>query len=269
MKIGVVAASSRFDRATAERVTALVAAERPGVELVFHPNSFLEAGHFAGDDAARAAAVLDFANDPDIGAVWFARGGYGSCRIADAVAEGLTAPALDKPWLGYSDAGSLLSLVHRLGGRHVAHGPMPGDINRPGGEAAVLRGLDWLTHREPTALEPGLDATPALAFNLTILCALMGTRYEPEMAGRVLLLEEVSEMHYRIDRALFHLTSQPSFRRLAGVRAGRFSDIPDNDPAFESEPKTMIADWCARAGVAWLGTADIGHDVDNKVVPFG
>ena len=56
----------------------------PRVELVFHPQCFLPAGHFAGTDAERAAAFVEVANDPAFDAVWFARGGYGSCRIAEA-----------------------------------------------------------------------------------------------------------------------------------------------------------------------------------------
>ena len=60
------------------------------VQLVFHPTAFNTHGHFGGDDATRAAALVEFANDPRLGAIWFARGGYGSCRIAEAVLPQLT-----------------------------------------------------------------------------------------------------------------------------------------------------------------------------------
>jgi muramoyltetrapeptide carboxypeptidase len=269
MKIGVVAASSRFDRATADRVTALVAAHRPDVGLVFHPNSFLEAGHFAGDDAARAEAVLDIANDPALDALWFARGGYGSCRIAQRVADGLAPCAAAKAYMGYSDAGSLLAMLYARGFSHIAHGPMPADINRPGGEAAVLRGLDWLVDRATAAVEPSVGEAPVVAFNLTILGALMGTPLAPDLTDHVVMLEEVSEAHYRIDRALFHLMNQPAMQTIKGVRLGRVSDIPPNDPDFGATPEQIVRDWCDRTGVAFLGAADIGHDIDNRVVPFG
>lgn len=269
MKIGVVAASSRFDRETADRVAALVARERPGVELVFHPDSFRTHGHFAGDDASRAKAVLDIANDPDFDALWFARGGYGSCRIAEAVVSGLAPAAAAKAYLGYSDAGTLLAAFYRQGFEHVAHGPMPTDIRREGGEAAVLRGLDWLSGRAPETLEPSVGEGLSAAFNLTILGALMGTPFQPDLTGHVLMIEEVSEAAYRIDRQMFHLTSQAAIRRIKGLRLGRISDVPDNDPDFELTPEQIVRHWCARAGINFLGTADIGHDIDNRVVPFG
>jgi len=269
MKIGVVAASSRFPRDLADRLLAQVAARGDGTEVVFHPDSFLEHGHFAGDDASRARAVLDFANDPGIEAVWFGRGGYGACRIAEAVMAGLAPAARDKTYLGYSDAGSLLAGFYRMGFPRLAHGPMVGDLNRPGGEVAIDRALDWLTTGAVSALEGGLDDRPAVAFNVTILSALLGTALEPDLSDHVVLLEEVSEPLYRFDRALFHITSQAAMRRIAGFRLGRVSDIVPNDPDFGQTPEQIVRDWCGRAGIPFLGLADIGHDADNKVVPFG
>jgi len=82
-KIGVVCASSRFSRDRADAVEAWMAARYPDreVSVVFHPACFLQHGHFAGDDRARAESFIEYANDPRIDAIWFARGGYGSCRI--------------------------------------------------------------------------------------------------------------------------------------------------------------------------------------------
>ena len=100
------------------------------VQLVFHPQAFNKHGHFGGDDATRARAFVEVANDPALGAVWFARGGYGSCRIAEAVLPQLNDAARKKRYLGYSDAGSLLALLYKAGFAHVAHGPMASDGTR-------------------------------------------------------------------------------------------------------------------------------------------
>ena len=102
MKIGIVNASSRFDRARADAVNAWFAANFPdgAVKVVFHPASFGKHGHFGGDDASRANAFVEYANDPRLDAVWFARGGYGSCRIAEAVLPRLTDVARKKRYLG-------------------------------------------------------------------------------------------------------------------------------------------------------------------------
>lgn len=272
-RIGVIAASSRFERETAELAIRRVKALHPdrSAALEFHPACFEVSGHFAGDDAARAAAFLDVANDPSFDAVWFARGGYGSCRVAEAVMAGVNEVARKKAYMGYSDAGFILAGLYRLGFAHLFHGPMVQDIRRDGGEAAFDRGLAWLVRRDPAALEPSVKAarTPAAAFNITVLSQLLGTALEPDLTGHVLMLEEVGEADYRTDRAMFHITGQASIRRVAGVRLGRVSEITPNDPNFGATSEAIVRDWCGRSAIPWLGGADIGHDAKNRVVPFG
>jgi muramoyltetrapeptide carboxypeptidase len=147
---------------------------------------------------------------------------------------------------------------------------MPADILRDGGERAVLRALSFLVDRAPGALEPSIDgAMPTAAFNLVILCHLLGTPYEPDLSGHVVMLEEISEHLYRIDRSLCQLTRNANIRRAAGLRLGRVSLVPPNDPEFGRTPEEIIRHWCADSGIPYLGAADIGHDIDNKVVPFG
>jgi muramoyltetrapeptide carboxypeptidase len=268
-RIGVVAPAGRFNPEAAERAARL-AALRPGrpVELVIHPQCFLKDGHFAGPDRAREDALVEVANDPAIDAVWFARGGYGSNRIAAAAVGRMSPAALTKPFLGYSDLGFVLAALVRAGATRAAHGPMCQDVLRPEGEAAVMRALDWLVEGAASACEPTALKEPSLAFNLTVFSSLLGTPLEPDLSGRVLMFEDLCEHHYRIDRSLFHVTSSPNVRRAAGFRLGRISDIPDNDPPFERTPEEIVRHWCAVSGLPYLGTADIGHDVANKVVPF-
>jgi muramoyltetrapeptide carboxypeptidase len=263
LRIGIVAPSCRIDEDVAARVSALAEGR---AELVWHPQCFLSDGHFAGPDRARAEALIQVANDPAIDAVWFARGGYGACRIVDQVIDALGAAAARKTYLGYSDAGTLLGALYSRGIGRVAHGPMPSDIRRGGGEAAVGRALDWLVHRAPEAVEPH---GPAAAFNIVILAHLVGTRHLPDLSGHVLMLEEVAEYLYRTDRDLAQIVQHPSIRGVAGIRIGRISQVPDNDPDFGAEPEGVVRFWCERSGIPFLGRADIGHDADNKVVPFG
>jgi muramoyltetrapeptide carboxypeptidase len=239
--IGVVAPSCRMTREAADAVLALAERLYPSghVQVRFHPQCFLSHNHFAGEDAARAAAFIEVANDPAVDAVWFARGGYGACRIVDAILPRLTETARRKAYLGYSDGGVLLAALYRAGFTNVAHGPIANDVLRDGGEGAVARALAWLADRNPASLEPGLTpGQPAAAFNLTVLSQLLGTPLQPDLSGHVLLLEEVSEHLYRIDRSLFHLTSNPDIRRVAGLRLGRCSQVPTTIPpsAFRRKP---------------------------------
>jgi muramoyltetrapeptide carboxypeptidase len=267
MKIAVVAPSCTLNPKAAEQVRA-IAAQRGDCELVIHPQCFLSDGHFAGPDEARLAALREVMADNSVEAVWFARGGYGSNRIAEAAARELPASARTKTYMGYSDAGFLLAAFAREG-LDVAHGPMVQDILRDGGEVAVNRALDWLVRRDPAALEPGIrQDRRAMAFNLTVLSSLLGTAIEPDFDGAELMIEDVAEHEYRIDRAMFHVASTPAVRRCASLRMGRMSEIPDNDPAFGSDAETIVRDWCARSGISYGGTADIGHDSANRVVPF-
>ena len=265
MRIAVVAPSCRLTEEAAEAVQAIVA-RRSDCELVIHPQSFLSDGHFAGPDEARLAALREVMADPSFDAVWYARGGYGSNRIAEAAVADLPAAARGKTYLGYSDAGFLHAGFHKVG-LEVAWGPMPQDVVRSGGEAAVNRALDWLVKRDPSGLEPGLDG-PAMAFNLTVLSNLLGTSLEPDFDGVDLLIEDVSEHLYRIDRSMFHITATPALRKVRRIRLGRVSDILPNDPAFAGEEVSIVEQWCARAGIPYGGRADIGHDAANRIVPF-
>jgi muramoyltetrapeptide carboxypeptidase len=265
MRIGVVAPSCSLKPEAAEAVQAIAAA-RGDCELVIHPQSFLVDGHFAGPDEARLAALREIMADGSIDAVWFARGGYGSNRIAEAALVDLPDNARSKIYLGYSDAGFLHAGMHKAG-LEVGWGPMPQDVLRDDGEAAVSRALDWIVKRDSSAIEPGLDG-PAMAFNLTVLSNLLGTPLEPDFTGVDLLIEEVGEHLYRIDRSMFHVTSSANIRRVRRLRLGRVSDILPNDPVFNGDEASIVEQWCARSGIDYGGRADIGHDAQNKVVPF-
>ena len=265
MKIAVVAPSCTLKPEAAELVTAL-AASRRDCELVIHPQCFLSDGHFAGPDNDRLAALREVMADAQVDAIWFARGGYGSNRIAEAALSDLPKAARGKLYMGYSDAGFLHGGLARAG-LEAVWGPMPQDLVREGGEAAGARALDWLVRRDPASLEPGLNG-PAMAFNLTVLSSLLGTPLEPAIAGVDLLIEDVGEHHYRLDRTMFHLTSSANVRSVRRLRLGRVSDIPANHPEFGAEDEDIVRDWCERSGIPFGGRADIGHDSDNKVVPF-
>ena len=267
-RIAICAPSTPFTRDDAARVAALAEGEFPQIELHFHEHCFAVDGHFAGPDALRLAALLECANDPAFDAVWFVRGGYGANRIAGEAVAAMGAAARDKTYLGYSDGGTLLATLYRAGIGRPVHAPMPADIRREGGEEAIRRVLGWLGG-STQGLEASLDGCPAVAFNLMTLAMLVGTELMPDLAEHVVMVEEVSEHLYAIDRLLFHVTHHLAPMGIAGLRLGRVSDIPENDRPFGAEPEAMAQYWCDRHGIAWLGRADIGHDAANRIVPFG
>jgi len=265
-RIAICAPATPITRDVAERVTALAAAEFSALELVFHEQCFAHEGHFAGPDSLRLDAFLDCANDLGTHAVWFAKGGYGSNRIASAALGRLGSAAQDKTYLGYSDGGYLLAALYREGIGHPVHGPMPLDILREGGEAAVRRSLAWFCGRVE-GLEPELDDRPHAAFNLMTLATLAGTSLMPDLTGHVVIVEEVAEHLYAIDRLFFGLTAQ--LHGIAGLKLGAVTAVPENDRPFGFGAEEIVRHWCGVHGIPYLGRARIGHDSDNHIVPFG
>jgi muramoyltetrapeptide carboxypeptidase len=156
---------------------------------------------------------------------------------------------------------------------------------RTGGDSAVLRALAWFQNPDKAvedsadAAAPSLNLSPPLytrhqhkkraAFNLTVLSQLIGTSLQPDLTDHILMVEDVAEYMYRVDRSLFHVTSNPGIRKVAGIMLGRISDVPPNDPDFVLNEEQVVQHWCNVSGIPYLGRADIGHDADNKVVPFG
>lgn len=270
MRIGICAPSTPFTRDDAAKVTALSARHYPQVELVFDAQCFTEAGHFAGSDADRLGAFVRLANDPAFDAIWFVRGGYGACRIAEDAVKQLKAQARAKSYLGYSDQGNILAALYKAGIGWPVHGPMPTDIRRKGGEAAVRRALDWLVNGASGALESHIQrGQKYAAFNAITLAMMVGTPILPDLKGHVLMIEEVGEYDYAFDRAMFNISTALKGAGLAGLRLGRITEVPKNDRPFGATHEQIARHWCDKNSIAFLGAADIGHDIDNKVVPFG
>ena len=266
-KIAICAPASPISRETEAATRALVEAEFPMHSVEFHDQCFERSGHFAGDDLTRLTAFLELANDPAYDAIWFARGGYGSNRIAEAAIPRLNRAAREKTYVGYSDLGYLMGALYRAGIGQCAHGSMPSGTRSEGGKEAARRVLRWFAG-DNSGLEPSLDGTrPVAAFNLITLAMMAPTPLMPDLTDHVLMVEEVSEHLYSVDRIFFSLYG--SLPRLAGLRLGDVSDVPENDPPFDRSPEEIARFWCARAGIPYLGRAEIGHTEANTVVPFG
>lgn len=265
--IAICAPATPITRDHAAALEALVAEEFPDHKVTFHEQCFERQGHFAGDDLRRQSALLDCSNDPAFDAVWFAKGGYGSNRIAQSAIAQMNASAREKTYVGFSDCGYLLAALYRHNIGQCAHGSMPVSARSEGGRQAVRRVLKWFSG-DNSGLEPSVDGTtPTAAFNLITLAMVAGTPMMPDLTGHVLMVEEVSEHLYAIDRLFFNLAN--SLPRLAGLRLGAVTNIPENYVEFGQNEVEIAQYWCARAGIPYLGRAEIGHTSANRVVPFG
>lgn len=266
-KIAVCAPATPIGREHAAALEELIAAEFPRHSVSFHEQSFETEGHFAGSDLRRLEALVECANDPAFDAVWFARGGYGSNRVAEAAIARMNDAAKSKTYVGFSDMGYLLGGLYRNGIGQPVHGSMPISARSERGREGVRRVLRWFAG-DGSGLEPSLDGhTPTVAFNLITLAMLTNTRLMPDLTGHVVMVEEVSEHLYSIDRLFFHLSG--TLPRLAGLRLGAITDVPENDREFGQDAEEIAKFWCARAGIPYLGRAEIGHMAENRIVPFG
>ncbi|RGP40414.1 Muramoyltetrapeptide carboxypeptidase [Altererythrobacter insulae] len=266
-RIAVCAPATAITREHAAVAERLVAEEFPEHSIHFHEQCFLETGHFAGTDTERLEALVEFANSPDYDAVWFAKGGYGSNRIAEAAIAKMDQAARSKTYIGYSDMGYLLAGLYQNGIGQAVHGPLAMSAGSPAGQPAARRVLRWLSG-DLNGLEPSLDGhTPTVAFNLMTLAMICGTPLMPRLDGHIVMVEEVSEHLYSIDRLFFHISQH--LTGAAGLRLGQITDIPDNDREFGQSVEDIVKFWCERAGIPYLGRAEIGHTVQNRIVPFG
>jgi len=272
MKIAVMAPANRVDEHSLDALPAIAA--EYGVELVIDPQSWASGGGhtWAGPDQQRADTFLKYANDPSVHAVWFARGGYGSNRLFPLIFPHLEDAAKRKSYIGYSDMGFMLGALyaHKIG--KPIHGPMPIDVTRKDNGASVRRTLGWLVHGDKAGLEPGIigSGRPAAAFNLSILDAMIGTPWLPDLTDHDLLVEEVSEHLYRVDRMMFHVANSTQLAGIASLRVGSITLPPaDGQADFGHNPDQIAWDWSKIMKVPYEGRALIGHDSNNHVVPFG
>ena len=265
--IAICAPATPITRDHAAALEQLVASEFPQHRVTFHDQCFESQGHFAGNDLRRLEALLDCAHDSAFDAVWFAKGGYGSNRIAEAATRQMNDSAKSKTYVGFSDCGYLLAALYRAGIGQPVHGSMPVSARSERGRDAVRRVLRWFAG-DNSGLEPSLDGTtPAVAFNLITLAMLSGTPMMPNLDGHIVMVEEVSEHLYAIDRLFFNLSG--TLPRLAGLRLGAITDVPENYVEFGQNEVEIAKFWCDRAGIPYLGRAEIGHTSANRVVPFG
>ena len=245
------------------------------VELVFHPQCFLSCAAISPAATRRAPqAFVEVANDPGFDALWFARGGYGANRIAErAMARAERRRRGTRLYLGYSDAGFLLAGLYRRGlSRSSRTGRCVADINREGGEAAVERALAFLADARAETLEPSRRRPnpPRRSTSRILSPPVSARRSQPDLSGPCADAGRGVRAHlpHRPLAVSPHRRAPRSARSPASGWAAAATSRP-TIPHFGSDEEEVVEHWCARAGIPYLGRADIGHDIDNKVVPFG
>ncbi|MGZ6143450.1 MAG: S66 peptidase family protein [Myxococcales bacterium] len=258
--IDVVAPSSGFERDRFDR--GVQALREIGLVPRFGDEIFARTGHLAGDDPRRKGE-LDRALRSDAKALILARGGYGLLRFATQIL-----PA-DKLVIGYSDA-TILHEIWRRAGRQSIHGPMCTQLGDDPAALARLKALlmgedagaiEW----EPDTARGGRAEGVLAGGNLATLASTCGTLLQPQFRDCIVLLEDLNEPPYRLDRLLTQLLLAGAF---VGARGFVIGDLtaPGEDPQGRTE---VVAERLLPLQVPLVFEAPFGHAGRNQPVLFG
>lgn len=274
-RIRVIAPSGPFD---ADAFSAGVAWLEQRYEVVGRADVRDRHGYLAGTDARRSEEMTEAIADSSTVAIVAARGGYGSMRILSAVDF---SPLQRRPkWLvGFSDVTALHVAWARAGVASV-HGPMVAKLGARMSDSATAasEGVDprasWVNVMEGMQVElvgksvtQGCATGPLLGGNLAILTALLGTSFEPMVDGAVLLIEDVGERPYRVDRMLTSLALAGWWNRVAGIAVGTFTDCnPGPDGVCVED---VVTERLGGLGIPVVRDLPIGHGPFNMPVRLG
>jgi len=271
-RIAIVAPAGPIDEGRLRAGQRLIA--EMGFEPVFRPDVLACSGYLAGEDDRRAAELTQWVADPEVSAIWCARGGYGSSRLISRL-NPVQFREARKPLVGYSDITTLLLWQRRQAGLMGIHGPMF-DLaaQSPAGPAAeaLARALCGTEPRPPTWMGRGLCGGQAVGRltggSLSLSVASLGTPWEIQTRGAILMLEDVTEPPYRIDRMLDQLRCAGKFEKVVGIGLGGMTDCVDSRYP-DRDVEAVLVDFFRPLGVPVVLDLPFGHGDQNRAWPYG
>lgn len=246
-----------------------------GFEPVLMPHARDVHGHLAGDDTDRRSDLEAAFRDPGLRAVFVGRGGFGAARLLDRL-DWSVVRADPKPLVGFSDITAVLCAAWGRIGLVTIHGPFVSGLGRIDDEAGSHL-MALLCDPELVGAVPGRARTVRggsaegvlLGGNLATLCSLVGTVDQPELDGAILLVEDVNEAPYRLDRMLTQLRRAGVLTGVAGIVVGtlRGCEPPDDRPSATAEE--VVAERLSDLGVPVAHGLELGHTDRQFAVPIG
>ncbi len=266
--IGLIAPSSPLNPGDLEKGIHFLEQQGFKIKLGKHIN---DADRFlAGKDEDRAKDIMDFFKDKEVKAIIAIRGGQGSQRLLPLLDYEIIA-ANPKIVVGFSDTTALqLGLLKKTG-----------LITYTGFTLTVLRNdlvektlVDCLSGKsfqieEGTTVHSGIAEGPLVGGNLMILTNLMGTPYQPDFKGCILLIEDVGIEPYNVDGMISQLDLAGVFDQVAGVIFGQFENCVNRNPDHTDTVEDVINEWSNRIKVPCIKDFPYGHGKKNSVLPIG
>jgi muramoyltetrapeptide carboxypeptidase len=248
-----------------------------GLRPMLAPNAYARQGYLAGADVLRAADLNTAFADPEVRGVLCTRGGYGAQRVVDAI--DMAAVRRDpKVVAGFSDITGLQLALWRGARLATVHGPGVAWLEErtPPLSAESLRAA--LMSTDPVVVKrieseqtapvtvPGAASGTLIGGNLSLLASSVGTPDMPDLTGAIVLLEDVDEAPYRVDRMLTHLRRAGVLKNVAGIAVGQFTNCADDWPVSVTD---VLLDRLGDLGAPVLGGLPIGHGYGQLTVPVG
>jgi muramoyltetrapeptide carboxypeptidase len=266
-RVAVVAPASAFDRDSFEAGLALLAAR---YDVRQEQGLFARHRYLAGSDERRLQELTAALLDPAIKAVFCARGGYGATRLLQYLGSARLGPP--KPVVGFSDITALHLWLQSLGLMSI-HGPVLTQLAQL--SAATSERLFALLESPSPAASLGATDTfvsgvaegPLLGGNFSVVTRLLGTPYLAPLDGAILLLEDVGERPYRLDRMWTHLALAGVFARVRGIALGEFKHCEEQDADYRAAD--VLRELAAATGLPCAAGFPIGHGEHNDPVPLG
>ena len=255
-----------------------------GFKVRVAPHAYDRWGYFAGHDRDRAADVNAMFADDSIAGIFCYTGGWGAPRMLPYLDYALIARK-PKVIIGYSDITALINAIHKKTGLITFHGPVAASNFEPYSLEAFKRVVmtpepagridmppkpgNQLVDRfnRLVRLSPGRASGRLVGGNLTLFASLMGTPYEFDTDGRIVLIEDTHEEPYRIDRMLTQLALGGKFDRVAGVVFGHCTDCQIKSQSFSLEE--ILRDRFGSLRAPAVSGMPFGHIEQKVTLPIG
>ena len=230
-------------------------------------------GYLAGTDEQRAADLNKALRDETIDAIWCVRGGYGAMRLL----RDIDFPALKanpRPLIGFSDITALHAAIHSECGIVSFHGPTARGELTEFSRDSLLRAVEAQVDpcgEAPSArvLRPGKARGRLAGGNLALIASLMGTPWSVDFDGAILIIEDIDEAVYRVDRMMRQLLLAGALGKCAAIVAGDFRPPAGETSEGNRSVDEVIAEAAEEAGIPCLAGAPFGHIDDQWTIPLG
>lgn len=273
-KIGIIAPARKIQMS--EIAAAIKVFERWGLEVVLGKNIFAQYRQFAGTDEQRAEDLQYMMDNSEIKAIVCARGGYGTVKTLKLL--DFSTFLLSPKWIvGYSDITALHAHLNQNLKVKSIHGTMPFNFPKDLSENEAVKTLKKSLFGEQNIYEVlnheynsvGNVSAELIGGNLSVLFSVSGTKYDIDTSGKILVLEDLDEYLYHIDRMMMNMKYGGKLENLKGLIVGGMTDMNDNQIPFGKSAYEIIRDAVAEYDFPVCFNFPTGHIKNNYALIFG